>query len=223
MSTLASQVSLLPVVIRPVPALVKVMLLLCCIAVGLSAIAFAIAAVVLSVRPIWLMFGFELVTLVGAIFGLLFCRGKFQDGQALALCCVAATFFVGAVLSYLSVNGALQTSLSAVGISLKPYVVGRSLAAALLIALAAAMVLTRTNASRPYLWRALLTGLPILIVGGAAFAGRGALASALSSLPGYITIFIALIAGLVAVVLISGSLHCLIRAFEFGRPTNPEV
>lgn len=194
--------------------------MLCCAAVGLSTLGFAFAALFLSLRPLWLMLGFELVTLTAAIIGVRFSRGHFQNGQALALACIAACFFVGSVLSYVSVNGMMQTSATAGGTSLNGYLVGRLIAAGFIGLVAALLALSRSRASRPYLLRALLAALPLAILAIGTFLTRGIIAPYLAALPGAILVLLVLLAGLLAVILVSASLHCLIRAFEQGRPTH---
>jgi hypothetical protein len=199
------------------PAAVKLVVLTVCALTALSALGFAYVVVMVTVKPLWLMFGFEMVTAVACILGVLFGLGKYQNGQGLALSCVGACIFVGAVLNQISTQGFLQTNDASGGIGLRWYLLTRLAAAASLAVIGCGLVLARHKDSRRYLLHAAMFGLPLLAVGALAFMLRGRMATAAASLPSVVTALVLVVAGLGAVILISGALHCLIRAFECGR------
>src|SRR3954466_11027292 len=73
------------------PKPVRVMVGTLCAVICLSAIAMAAAALLVSRSPVWFLFGFEVVIAITAPMGVLFAMGRFQDGQGLALLCIAGT------------------------------------------------------------------------------------------------------------------------------------
>lgn len=202
---------------KPLPKLVMLTVALLSGAVGLSALAFGVASLLLGEKPYWMIFGFEIVTMVAAVIGVLFARGKFQEGQGMALACVAATFAVSAFLGWLSAQGQLQIKGSATPVGLDGWLAARVGAALVIGALGAYAVLSRSPRSRPYLLWAMLTGGPVVVAMGAGFVARGRLESMLQSMPAWLTTALAGILGITVVVLLSAAGHCLIRAFEMGR------
>ncbi len=185
--------------------------------VGLSALGLAFAGVTMADRPIWILFGFELITLVGAITGLFFALGRFRDGPALALVCVAATFFVASVLGWLSARGTPFLGANQ-GQLLKAWLFGRIGASGLLVLMASWLVLSRGGRTWQYASRAAIAGAPVLLLLLAAVLLRGKLSSAIGSFPNWALGGIGLIVGVGFGALVCAALHCTIRAFEEGRP-----
>lgn len=193
---------------------------LVCALVAISCVGMAVAAMALSEKPAWLILGFEVVSLVAGVVGLLFAGGRFRDASGLTLGGVAVTIAVGAFLAWLSVQGNLQVKGRELPVSLSGWLAAR-IAAAMLIGLAGAVLVLRRNpASGGYVARSLFCGVPLLIIAGGGYLLRSRVASAVDSLPGLVTAIAGLLLGLLFIVLLSASLHCLIRAFECGRETD---
>ncbi|MCX5689419.1 MAG: hypothetical protein NTV94_06470, partial [Planctomycetota bacterium] len=165
----------------------------------------------------------EAVTIVAAVLGVLFGRGKFNQGHGLALASIAGTIGIAAFLGWLSVQGRLQVKGSEIPIVLLPLLMGRMGVAALIGSFAAYLVLRRNPQSRRYMFTSAMTGGSLIGVLGVLFVLRGRLVSLADSLPGVVTAAGATIVGLLCVILISSSVHCLIRAFEMGREENLEA
>src|SRR5436189_5413138 len=81
-----------------------------CGAVLLSALAMVVASTLLVATPVWVLFGFELVIAIACVTGLQFAAGKYQDGQGLAMACVAGTIAVGSFLGWLGSRHRITTS-----------------------------------------------------------------------------------------------------------------
>jgi hypothetical protein len=202
---------------QPLPKLLSLTIALLCAAVGLSAAAFGIAALFIGEKPFWMIVGFEIVTVVASVLGVMFARGRFQDGQGLALACVAGCFGAGAFLAWLSVQGRIQVKGSDATIGLNGWLMARLAAAAVLAAIGAFAVLRRNPASVGYVIRAMLTGGPVVLGAALVFMARGSLAGALQGVPAWLLSIAVGVLGIGAVALLSASGHCLIRAFEMGR------
>lgn len=171
----------------------------------LSALTGAGAAA-LNSPPVWFMLGFELVIAIAAAFGVLVGLGRFGDGPALALLCVAGTIGTGSLLGYLAGSGNI-------GVKLEPFLLAREAAGAVIAAAAAYIVLIR----RPRLSvRRLVVGL--LCAG--AFAAIGAVLwkfsgqlVGLGTLPGA---FVGLVGAVTLLGLLAAAVHLLVSAFETG-------
>ncbi|MBL9001529.1 MAG: hypothetical protein JNK25_10385 [Phycisphaerae bacterium] len=201
---------------KPLPKLLMLTVALLCGAVGLSAAVFGIVSLLVGAKPFWMIFGFELVTIVASALGVIFARGRFQEGQGMALACIAASMAVAAFLAQLSVQGQLQLKDGST-ISLKGWLVARLGAALILGAIGAYAVLVRHPRSRGYVLRAVLTGGPVAAGALIALGARGHVESAMKAMPGWLSSTMIGVVGLLAVVLLSACGHCLVRAFEFGR------
>jgi len=205
---------------KPLPPLLLLTVRVLCIAVGLCAAATAVASLTIAEKPLWLIVGFECVVVVASILGLQFSRGAYRLGQGMALACIAASILIATLLSYLSVQGRFQVRGQDAAVSLKLWLFARVGAAALLGLFGAYAVLIRNPKSWHYLLRSVLTGVPVLLALAGGYVFRGRISGVLSTLSGWtaaLAAIIAIIAGLLIVVLISASVHCLIRAFEVGR------
>jgi hypothetical protein len=187
-----------------------------CGLVLLSALGMIAASTLLVKDPVWVLFGFEIVIALGCVMGLLFAAGRFQDGQGLAMACVAGTIAVGSFLGWL---GAAHHQIGTTrgDFSLNRLLLARAAAAVVLGVVGALLVLSRNPRSWSYVWKAALTGGPILLIGAVFALKRSAVTGALSSMPGWMVGMIGTVGGILAVVLISASVHCLVRAFELGR------
>ena len=202
----------------PAPRWISLTLAALCVGVGLSSLAMIGLAAFACLKPAWLVVGFEAVAVVAAVIGLAQSRARLIDAPGLALGGIALAFGPAAFLAWLSVQGRLQVGGEIDSISITPWLVGRLAAGLVVGAMAAWLVLRRNPRSRHYLVRSAAAAAPLAV--GAALAlvvMRTGGATPLASLPGIVTGLILTVVGLVAVILLSATLHCLIRAFEMGR------
>lgn len=196
----------------PVPKIVAWVVGLLSAAVLVSAAGGGVLAV-LAPRPYWAWLGFEVVVGVACVQGLLFAGGRFRDAPALALACVAGGVFLASLLGRLSVLASVS------GLAKDPWTLGRVLAAGLVGGSAAWLVLSRNPRSLGYLVRGVLCG--VVPAGAAAYAlgpWRGLVP--VGSLHPALVWGGGLVLGIVVGGLFCASVHCLIRAFEMGRPSG---
>lgn len=186
----------------------------------LTALASMVVAAARGDQPYWLMQQMEATIVVASIVGLLFARGRFQNGPGMALLCVAGVFGAAGFLSWLSVRQ---------GVSLRggtlwptrPGLLVRVGASGILCALAAWEVLRRNPRSLGYLGRAIAAGVPLVLILGAMYLGRNALAGE-SGMPTWLAWTLSTTGGMATLVLFCACAHCTIRAFELGRPQAPQ-
>jgi hypothetical protein len=193
-----------------------------CAAVALSAVAGAPLALLVD-KPLYFVFGFELLIVLAGVFGVLIAMGKFEEGPGLSLLCVAAIVGVGTLLGDQTaklanpISGPIVYHIRSVDRDITMYLALRGVAAAL-IALGAAWVVLarRPRESTGSLMRGLAAlGLLVLVVVGGWSARAGII-----SLGAFPTTMIALALGVIALGLIAGSVHYIVRAFEFGRRSD---
>jgi hypothetical protein len=183
--------------------------------VGLSALGLGVGAVVAGPQVVWVLLGFEVVTLAAAVIGVFFALGRFQEAPGLALASVAGTFFVAAVLGY--VGSGRQLPLAEGGIPLKGMLLARVSAALLVGAAGAGLVLARDRRSWGYLIKSAALGGPVLLALGVYAARPVQVRGALDALPGWLVAVGLIVAGLLGIVMVSASVHLLVRAFELGK------
>ena len=186
----------------------------------LSALAMIAACLFLAKISPWSMLGFEVVVCVACVFGVL--NTRFRAAPALALLCVASCIFAGSVLGYVGVRGVLDRG-NEVRIALKPWLIGRLTASALLVGLAAWTVLRRDPRSVALAGRAVLWGVPVLLAGVLAAGPGAALLRVIEALPGWVRAGAYLVLGLVLAVSLCASGHFLIRAFQVGTEATDET
>lgn len=176
----------------------------------LSAVVGAGAAA-LHAPPIWFMLGFEVIIAVAGVFGVLTGLGRFLNGPALALVCVAGAVGAGSLLGFLAGRGNLA-------IDLWPFLMARGVAAAAILAMAGWAVLSRRPQES---WRRLGVGIACLIgfgaIAGGLWVAQGWL-TGLGTMPGAI---IGLVAGATLLGLLAAAVHHVIRAFETGAAGLP--
>lgn len=204
----------------PAPRWLVVTLAAICIGVGLSAVAMIAVAGFAVLKPAWLVIGFEAVALVAAALGLREARARLVDAPGLALGGIALVFGPAAFLAWLSVRGKLEVGGAIDSVSISPWLAGRLAAAMLVAAMGAFLVLRRNPRSVHYLKRSAMAATPLAIGGAVAVVlMRSGAAAFVGSLPGIVTGMVLIVVGLIAVILVSAAVHCLIRAFELGRQT----
>jgi hypothetical protein len=203
----------LPTVAKPV----AVLSLALNVAAGLSAAVLLIAGAT-AAKPAWALLGFESITIIAAVLGVLFGLGRFRDAPGMALACIAGTIFAAAVLGWKSVTASAGQSRAVAGIPLTPVILAQVLAALMLGAAAAFSVLSRRRAAwKPAIIGAAL-GSPLAIV-AMAFLYRGTRPTVVGALGSPLGAVLALV---VLGGLLAASVHLIIRAFEIGSADTPE-
>lgn len=177
----------------------------------------AVLASIVAPRPAWVLFGFEVVVLAAGLIGVGFSRRRFQEGQGLALICVAGAVFASAVLSWLGNRQGVTLIESRGQTSLLGFAAVRVGIAGLFASAAAYAVLRRTAQARAYALRAAIALCGFVALGAAFWMGRHQIGALAPFVAGAIK-FVALTIGM---VLVCAGGHCAIRAFESGR-TRPE-
>lgn len=204
----------------PVPAPIRAAVLILSALVLVSAVAGAVAAIwvptVAGERASWAMFGFEIVTIVAAVLGILLGLGRFTDGPALALACVAGTILLASGFGWQGAGRQLG------GVSLTPMLLGRAGIAMTLGLLAAYCVLSRRREAWSLAIRGVLLLAPVVVLMGALVVPRvrAWVEGALGQSPA--VQFLAVTVGfLIVTALVSAGGHLLITAFEAGRTEEP--
>lgn len=141
----------------PISKPVRVTIGVVCAVIALTAVGGGIAAYLLPEKPAWTAVGFELVTLVTGVLGLVMAGNRFRSGPGLALACIAGTILVSSGLAYLAGGSRGQAGDGQVRMLLASRVV----LAGVLAFFAASLVLGR----RQRAWK--------LAIHGAALAGAG--------------------------------------------------
>ena len=190
----------------PVPRGTLLLVLIVSGVVALSAIAGASMAV-LQPRASWVMFGFESVVTTAAVLGVLIGRGRYADGPALGLLCVAGTILVGSGFGYLGGGRTLF------GINLTPFLLARAAAAGLLVLAAAWIVLARDpKATLPPFIRgaAFGAGVPIVLI------TLWKMRASIGTIPDMAQVAIAIVVFVLVTGLIATSVQLLVKAFDAG-------
>ncbi len=203
----------------PISKTIRVAIGLLSAAIAITSLAAAIAILVIPTPPGWLMFGFELVVLAAAITGIYVARGRFSEGPGLALACISGSIVACTVLGYVSINRSLgQFPLDLV-------VLGR-LAAAGFLGVLGAMVIFLRNPGRscPLLIKGLVLGFPVLALGAVVLVPQfKALLGPLGRIQGPTRAIVAVVVFAAAGVLVSASVHRVIKAFEAGRDQHEQA
>lgn len=169
----------------------------------------------LGANPVnWFTFGFEALLIVCAMFGVGCGLGRYREGPALAMLCVAGGALVSTALGYSAAHAGFG------GIQRNPMAFARIAAALGFGALAALTVMSR----RPH---ASASSAFSGVVMGALAAGAGALLAlpgpraAILGLHPVLTTLMFLTLGVLLVAFISASAHNFIRALEHGKEAPP--
>ncbi len=195
-------------VVPPMPRGARPIASCASLVVLLSALAGVIAAA-LNSPPVWFMLGFEAVIACASVFGVLVGLGRFRDGPALALLCVAGTIAAGSLLGFLAGRG---------NIGLGPgwflrLLLARVALSAIIAATAGWIVLVRRpQLSFRRLWFGLGCALAFAAITWALWEFSGQLA-ALGTMP---SAFVGFVAAVTLLGLLAAAVHLLIGAFETG-------
>jgi hypothetical protein len=191
------------------------------LAASWGAIALAAAMCVLGLapgitgadmRPAWLLVGFNLLVAGAGVLGVLTARGRFAEGPALALVCVAGTIAVASVLGAVSVGGRRMGWLNLMLPALASVGLGGVMAAVGGLAVLA----RRAGALRTFAIGAAL-GAPVVVVAGAVAFTRGGVLDFMSGWHAAVKLVAAILSLTVLGTLFCISAHMVIRAFDMGR------
>ncbi len=206
------------------PALLQLGLKAICILVAISTLPWIWLAIGHFGGFAWGLFGFEIITLLGAIMTLLVVLGKVNIGGSLpmAITCLIGTLMVGAVFG-LFVDARAVVADDPTFMPWVTRTIYARFAAIALLSLIAALDVYRRNAQS---WGLAIRGVVFMIPVLAAaawvkFIGVPPTTSA-SGEPSLLGLMIILVAGLAIGILFSIAGHFLIRSFEVGLPDSEE-
>jgi len=188
-------------------------------AVGLSAIWGAWDAVGREPR-VWALFGFEIVTLIAAVLGVLVGLGRFREAPALSAFSIAGTIFASATLGRFSAIVTRATDAGSEGQAVRqmlkdPMFDARFIASVVLGALALSLALGKDSRSWRSLTAGILAALPVVAaLGWMLGSGRAWLLAPVDGAADIARVVGALLGGLALVVLASMAVHLVVRAFE---------
>lgn len=176
-----------------------------------SALVMGVGALVGGPKPVWFLAGFEVVIAVAGVIGVLTGAGRFREGPALALACVAGAVLVGTLLGCISAQWTLA------GHGLRPALLGRTAAAGLIVLTAVWMVMANNpREAVPRLVRGVVFGVVLIGAMGALWVMRGRIATMSMGLR-----FVAGTIGFLALTgLLAASVHLVIDAFVVAGRTR---
>lgn len=183
-----------------------------CGALAVSALALAGSALMLGDKPKWPLFGMELVTLVASVLGVQLALGKLRGAPALALACVAGSIFVATVLGYIGASKQLDLRGGKAPISLKPLLLARVAATALIGYVAMYSNVRRDPKAMSLFWRGVAWAMPMVLMAAAYWKFR----VRLGGMGEGTLLACATVAGLVVLCALPAAGHYFIRAFETG-------
>jgi len=204
----------------PAPKPIRAAVVLVSALVALSALAGIGTALFGFPKIVWGFLGFETVTLIAGVLGVLAGLGRFRSGFGLAMVCVAGTLVAGTLFGlYLD---ARVNATSADGARLvKLMIAFRAGSAVVLAAMGGLAVLVRDRRSWGLLVRGAIVGLPVVAVLGWLGATRlRPLTMPLEGGMSTVRTVSVVLGGLVLMVLFSVAAHLCIRAFEITRPDD---
>jgi hypothetical protein len=203
------------------PMLLRVGVLIASAAAGLSALPWIWFAIGRFGGFDWGLFGFEVMTLVAGVFGVLLGMGRFREGWAIGVTAIAGSMlvslvfglFVGFIFSKRVESFPELATLTDVTLYLRVVVIG------VLGAAASLAVFARSSRSWGYVVRSAAVGGPLVVAAGLIYKdmGPGAWVNSLLGSSGPVAGVTLLSVGLVGIVLFSIAAHLLIRAYECGR------
>ncbi len=173
---------------------------------------------------VWALLGFEIVTFVAGVLGVLVGLGRFREAPALSVFAVAGTVFASAMLGRFSAivtrSADAGSGVQAVRQMLKdPMFDGRMLAVGAFGVLALCLAFGRDRRS----WRTLasgivLAGMVLASLAWAMGAGRAWLLAPVETAVDVARVIGSLLGGLVVVVLAAVAVHLVVRSFELRLP-----
>jgi len=185
--------------------------------VGVSAVVGVAAATFAAGQPIATLIGFELVTLIAAVLGVLTGLGRFRVGWAMACLCVAGTIFGAAGLGFLDARANFQSHPDIARL-IKPILAFRLASSAAIVGLGSLAVFARKpGESWPLVFRSIAFAAPIAVVGAIALVKPSILFDARTGVLEILRLVLVIGGGFVLMVLFSLSGHFMIKAFEAGR------
>jgi len=205
---------------KPFPPFISMPTFLLSCAVALQSLAMIAFAFLAASKPIWILFGFECVVVVAAVFGLMYARGRPDSGRGLAGASIGGTVLLCSGLAWLAVAKLSFTNPSAPMV-VKMYLLTRLAVAAWFGFVGAWWVLARSRASIPYLKSVAIGIGVVLLVGGALLAFRSPLKGLLATMLDLVRTSAMAIGLILAGVMLCHIGHNTIRAFECGR--NPDA
>lgn len=194
----------------PLPRGIGLFIALLALLVLISAMV-GIGAAGLQTPRVWFMLGFEVAILIASAFGVLIGLGRFAEGPALGLACVAGVIAAGSLLGYLAGQGNL-------GVDLKPFLLARAMAAAgLAVGAAVAVLMRRPKLSLPRLSIGAICAVAFLATCAAAWKFSSSLAN-MGTIGGAL---VGLLGSVAMLGLLAAAVHLLISAFEAGSLDEP--
>jgi len=177
----------------------------------------------------WGLFGFELLTAVAGVFAILFAMGKFKEGWAIGVTAIAGSILVALVFGlYIDFIMSKKTDFPDIYPLAKYTFLARGAIIAALFALASFAVFVRDSRSISYIIKAALCAAPLAAIVAVMYFNFGPgvwINSTLSNAnkgSGALQSVLGLSIGLLFIILISAAGHLLIRAYECGRPADPQ-
>lgn len=181
------------------------------LAISVSAVLTLLAAMYVPTKP-WFLAGFEIVTLVVGVFGVLIGLGRVREGVPLALVCVAGGVAAMSLFGYQGAGRAI-VGLTSSPITLSGWLIARFAAAGMLIVCAGVvMIRRRLNVAVPVLAKGIGCLVALGVVGAGMWTIRGTITA--WQLPGAVMAMGGLVLASVLIGLLAAGVHCTIRAFE---------
>lgn len=198
---------------RPIPALVRGLTGLLCGLTLLSALLGAYWGLAgLWPRVAWPLVGFEMVTILACVFGLLVSRGKFADGPGLTILCIAGLIMTSGVLAWLGANKVHA------GVNLKPFMLARLGVAGILYTLAAISEVWYSPAAARTLAKSIAyTIVFVAIVAAAAYFRNAPFMDKMQGWHEGARLAGLGVAAILAVIGACGGVHLAVRAFTIAR------
>ncbi len=214
---------------RPPPTGVLVAAKLVAALLALSSVAGLALATMGAPAIVIGMLAFELVVLVATVFAVLASLGRFLNGWALAMACVAGTVFGATMLGYIDGRPNFLTSPDAARM-LKLLVVARIVLVGATAGVATLAVFSGCARAWRRFFFGLALGVPVLVVLAIGWQwGRPWLLTPQSGAMEFLRLGVLIVGSLVAAIVFSAAVHNVIRAYEVGLddqrpnkdPANP--
>ncbi len=183
------------------------------VAILLTAVVGGVGAWLIASKPIWILFGFEVVVASACVIGLLWLWRRPVGSPGLGLACLGGSIAASTFLSWLAVRN-VPIAMPQAGVIVLTWLATRVGAGALLCLIGAADVVHRDARSRGYLLKSAIAGVGLAVLVGV--LSIGGVRRAVLDMPGWAGFATASFFFILLCVLISAAGHCAIRAFECG-------